>query len=98
MYHAISGRKMLPLNCCQDSDRLEMHGMLVIYYKPPTPTELHLKCKDRLVFFSINTDSRENEKSKTGRDGGCNRGEVRSFPESGIPEVFTEGAAPSQEK
>lgn len=53
--------KMLPRSGCQDSDSLEMHGMLVIYYEPPTPTELHFKCKDRLVlffFFWMSADSR----------------------------------------
>lgn len=71
VYHAISARKMLPLNGCQDSDSLEMHGMLVIYYEPPTPAELHFKCKERLVSWT-STDHRcgwREKKSKTGRDG-----------------------------
>lgn len=42
---------MLPLNGCQHSGSLKMHGMLLIYYKPPTPTELHFKSKERLVFL-----------------------------------------------
>lgn len=41
---------MLPLNGCQHSGSLKMHGMLLIYYEPPTPTELHFKSKERLVF------------------------------------------------
>ena len=75
VYQAISGRKMLPLNGCQDSDSLEMHGMLVIYYEPPTPTELHFKCKERLVCWT-GTDGRcgwGKKKSKTCRDGAITR-------------------------
>lgn len=49
IFHSISGRKMLPLNSCQGSDSLEIHGMLVIYYEPPAPTELLFKCKERPV-------------------------------------------------
>ena len=74
VHHANSGlkkkTKKKPLNGCQDSDSLEMHGMLVIYYEPPTPTELHFKYKESLLARRRQQMwVMEGKKSKTGRDG-----------------------------
>lgn len=73
---------MLPLNNCQDSDSLEMHGMLVIYYEPPTPTELHFKYKARLVFFFFFFGPAQTTHVGGGEGGerwGCKWVEVRSI-------------------
>lgn len=82
MLSLVKKTKMLPLNGFQDSDSLEMHGMLLIYYEPSTPAELHFKCKERLVFWT-SIDSRCGKKnSQRMIEMGPYRVEVRSFPKS----------------
>lgn len=76
-----------------------MHGMLLIYYELSAPTELHFKSEQRLVFFfSFFLDQNRQQmwvkenKVKDWWRWGRTRVEVRSLPESHVPEVFTHAA------